>query len=327
MGMRLLRIAAATVLSSALLGVIPASAASNPAAPTDPGPLYAQVKDAQARTYLQAMGRPDGKDMVYRISGSVFTHVPADALAPKLRHGLKLFNFEGYNIRRLYREPGTDKLHLLTREVVFYTDPADPTKIMRQWTNPIDGKTYPVIPVNNDAVNQPAFPVTPDFKVAPLRSLHNTWEWTNDIPPRTDLLARVGEDFGLQNGIYTSWEMFDFYVDKREAARRTAGRHIPSGSMEVTNSWSRISPWVPFMCLAEKDTLGGHLVYHARSWSLDSYADLEPWIRAEVEQRHPLYTKSPDAPGPNESSWTSFWNKQLGKGATTWPQWCAANGS
>lgn len=324
--MRLLRCAAVALAGTLLLSLSPAAATADGLAPTDPGPLYAQVKDPQAKVYLQSLGRPDGKDMVYRISGAVYAHVPADALAPRLRHGQKLFGFEGYNIRRLYREPGTDKVYLLTRELVFYTDPADPTKILHEWTSPIDGKTYPVVPVNNDAVNQGPFPITPDFHVAPFQSLHDEWQWSSDIPPRTDLRGRVGEDFGLQNGIYASWEMFDFYVDKREAQRRSAGHGIPRGAMEVKNSWTRTGPWVPFMCLPEKDTLGGHLVYHARSWTLDSYDELEPWIRAEVDKSYPLYTASPQAPGPNETSWTSFWNKQLGKGATTWSQWCAANG-
>jgi hypothetical protein len=41
---------------------------------------------------LQTFGRPDGKDMVFRISGSVYANVEGDALASRIRHGQKLFN-------------------------------------------------------------------------------------------------------------------------------------------------------------------------------------------------------------------------------------------
>ncbi|MEV0587035.1 DUF1838 family protein [Nonomuraea sp. NPDC050310] len=293
----------------------------SPENPTAPGPLYEQVTDVKARAFLQAMGRPDGQDMVYRISGSVYAHVPADALAPALRHGQKLFGLEGYNVRRLFREPGTDRLHVLTREFACYTDPADPARVLREWANPLDGRIYPVVPINNDAVNLGPFPVGPGFRGFPCREIHGEWVWSMDIPPRTDLLGTVGDDFGLAGGIYTTMEMFDFYVSAEEARQRAEG--LPYGAMRVKNSWTRSGPWAPFMGLRERETEGGHLVYHARSWSLDSVEEVEPWLR---EEAGPLYLSSPEAPGPNQTSWTSFWAKQLGAGELTWAKWCEENG-
>lgn len=321
------RVLVKPVLAAGIAGLamIPGTATSARAAdPTDPAPLYAQIKDRGSRLYLQTLGRPDGKDMLYRISGYVYAHAPGDTLARRLRHGTKLFGFEGYNIRRLYRDPGTSKLYMLSREIVFYTDPADPTKILRTWRNPLDGRTYPVVPVNNDAVNFGPFPITPDTKMGSFKRIHDTLVTTSDIPPRTDLGGGTGDEFGLEKGIYTSWEMFDFMIDRREAARRARG--IPRGAMEVTNSWTRSGPFVPSMCIAEKDTRA-HLVYHARSWTLDSWNDLEPWLKTEVARTHPLYKTTPKAPGPNETSWTSFFHKQLGNGALTWADWCAQNGT
>jgi hypothetical protein len=313
----------AATVSVAALVLVPGAAEAKPAgAPTDPGPLYAKIKDRDTRLQFQTLGRPDGKDMLYRISGYAYVNAPGDTLAPKLRHGTKLFGFEGYNIRRLYREPGTSKLYMLSREIVFYTDPADPTKILREWKNPLDGATHPMIPVNNDAVVFGPYTITPDMKMGSFQRMHDTLVTTSDIPPRTDLGAKTGEGFGLEKGIYASWEMFDFMVDRREAAKRAHG--VPSGAMEVTNSWTRSGPFVPSMCIAEKDTRA-NLLYHARSWTLDSWKDLEPWMKAEVSRDHPLYKTSPAAPEPNETSWTSFFRKQLGNGALTWADWCASN--
>lgn len=310
--------------AAALLWSVPGAAAARPVSgPSAPGPLYAQVEDRDTRLQLQVLGRPDGKDMLYRISGHVYADVPGDALAPRLRHGTRLFGFEGYNIRRLYREPGTNKLYQLSREVVFYTDPQDPAKVLREWRNPLDGRTYPLVPVNNDDVDFGPFPITPQFRLGPLKDVGRNLAQVSDIPPRTDIKALTGDDFGLPGGVYTAWEMFDFYIGKREAARRAHG--VPKGAMEVVNSWTRSSPFAPSMCVPEKDARA-RLLFHARSWTLDSWDDLEPWLKAEVERDYPLYKKAPSAPAPSETSWTSFYRKQLQNGALTWAEWCARNG-
>ncbi|MFI7134116.1 DUF1838 family protein [Nonomuraea sp. NPDC050153] len=303
-----------------------ASADDRNADPTSPGPVYKTVTDRSGLLSLQTFGRPDGKDMVFRISGSVYANIEGNSLDPAMRHGQKLFNIEGYNIRRLYRVPDTTQLYQLSREIVFYTDPADPTRILREWTNPVDRKTYPVIPINNDTVNFGPFNITSSYVGPPVRQLHDENVWTSDIPVRADFGTALGERFGLVGGVYAAQEMFDFSVDEREASARTVAGTVPSGAMKTKISWARTSPWAPFMCLAESD-VRGQLTYHARSWSLNSYGEIEPWLRAEVEANHPLFTSAPTAPGASENSWTSFYNKQLGKGATTWSSWCAANGS
>lgn len=311
----------AIFLSTGIPGV---AAHDGAGGPTHPGPVYATVTDKSAKLSLQTFGRPDGKDMVFRISGSVYANIEGNALDPAMRHGQKLFNIEEYNIRRLYRVPDTNQLYQLSREIVFYTDPADPRRVLREWRNPIDGRTYPVVPINNDLVNFGPFPITSSFAGPPLQQLHDETVWTSDIPVRTDLGATIGERFGLTGGVYAAQEMFDFSVDDREVAART-GPGVPAGAMKTKISWARTSPWAPFMCLAESD-VRGQLTYHARSWSLGSYSQVEPWLRAEVEANHPLYKAAPSEPGPSENSWTSFYNKQLGKGATTWTQWCADQG-
>lgn len=318
------------VMSVMLVVVLVAVSDNEPSAaervgPTDPGPIYAMVTDQNGKLLLQTFGRPDGKDMVFRISGSVYANVEGNALAPGIVHGQKLFNIEGYNIRRLYRVPDTNQLYQLSREVVFYTDPVVPTRILTEWANPIDGKTYPVVPINNAAANLGPFTITSAFAGPPTRIVHDEVEWTSDIPVRINFASMLGETFGLRNGTYAAMEMFDFWVDDVEVRVRTAGNdRVPNGIMHTKISWARTSPWAPFMCLAES-TVPGQLTYHARGWSLSDYADLEPWIRAEIDAKWPLYKATPTAPEPSENSWISFYNKQLNGGATTWAQWCSTN--
>ncbi|GAA4058632.1 DUF1838 family protein [Nonomuraea soli] len=304
-----------------------AAVAEETSDPTHPGPVYIQVTDQAGKLALQTYGRPDGEDMVFRISGSVYANVEGNALAPGIVHGQKLFNIEGYNIRQLYRVPNTNQLYQLSREIVFYTDPNNPTQILTQWTNPIDGKTYPVVPINNANVNFGPFNVTSSFVGPTLRTMHDEVEWTSDIPVRTNFGTTLGESFGLKNGTYSAMEMFDFYVDLDEVyARATGNGWYPAGHMKTKISWARTSPWAPFMCLPET-SVQGQLTYHARSWSLAGYSSLEPWIRTAVDANWPLYKTSPSAPGTSENSWTSFYNKQLGGGTSTWAQWCATNGA
>ncbi|WP_331770163.1 DUF1838 domain-containing protein (plasmid) [Embleya sp. NBC_00888] len=303
---------------------------------TSPEALIASLDDANARLFVRLLGRPDGRDMLYRISGTVHNHVPGDVHGKVFPHGRVLFGVEGYNIRRLVHPPGTDDLHMVSREIVFYTDPKDGS-VLTEWTNPLDGQTRPLPPIANDRVQLsyriragalfalfgPA-EVPLAGSVAPRR-VHRNLVWTLDVPPVYRLADRYGidDDFGLANSTYTSWELFDFLVHEDDA-REYSGTHADTrtGAMPVTNCWSRICPYVPAMGIAESET-PGNLVYHARAWTLDGFDALEPWLADLVRTRHPLYTSAPDTPGtgPNTTTWTAFHAGELAPRGLTWREW------
>ncbi|MCF2531500.1 DUF1838 family protein [Yinghuangia soli] len=323
---------AATVQGSAQAGA--------PQDPTDPGTLFKTLQDPNARLFLQTLGRADGQDMVYRISGSVLSQVRGNAYGPALPHGKVLFGFEGFNIRQLYRKPGTNDIYQLSREIVFYTDPATGQRLT-EWTNPLDGKTRPLPPVDNEHVNGhyrikdgKLFSVfggteVPLTNATAPKQIHDQLVWTTDAPPLYSLQQRyqIPETFGLTNNLYASWEMFDFIVDRDEARRHDDRNHVPKGAMEVVNSWTRNGPYIPAMCIPEKDS-PGNLVYHARSWTLDSFEKLDPWIKETVRAEYPIYQRSPDTvnPAPNDTTWTAFYAQELAPKGLTWKQWCD-NGS
>ncbi|MEV7189983.1 DUF1838 family protein [Kitasatospora sp. NPDC093102] len=338
---RLRRAVGVATAVAALAATVSATAQAKPVTqPTDPGPLYSSLDSADSRLFLQTLGRPDGQDMVYRISGKVMNQVRGNAYGAALAHGKTLFGFEGYNIRRLYRVPGTDDLYQLSREIVFYTDPVTGERLT-QWTNPLDGRTRPLPPIANEHVN--AHYRIKDGKlytvagtaeiplgkaVAPLH-IHDKLEWTSDVAPLYSLAQRYGipEGFGLVNNTYATWEMFDFYVDQDEARKRET-KDIPKGAMEIVNSWTRTAPYIPAMCIPENSSQGS-LVYHARSWSLDSFDELDPWIKTVVKADYPLFTQAPQSvdPTPNDTTWTSFYGKELKPQGLTWQQWCDSAGS
>lgn len=350
---RRLRVALMALIAMIALVAAPGAAAGGRASgPEDPRPLYREIRDREQQLYLQTLARPDGKEMVYRISGFVYPSVPGDRYAGTraqpgpLPHGggqggTPLFGFEGFSIRRLERIEGTDDLAVLTREIVFYTD-ARTGEILREWTNPFTGATVDVVPVANDHVNfklrveggellsileVPTAPGAPPLEFAgptpPAQRIGEQLLWVSDIYPTYSLAARYGiaETFGLAADHYTSAELFDFYVPQRELRTRT-GQRVPRGAATVVNSWTREGPWVPWMCMAEEADDGefanvaevvGRLSYHARAEALDGFADLPQDLQATIRAEYPLYEHAPDEyEFPNATSWTAFWESELG---------------
>ncbi len=336
-------IATAVGLSIALLlgGASGAQAVGtpDPADPTNPTSLFEQVTDPNVLMQLQTTARLDGEDTVFRIKGTVMTNVAGNAYAPEIPHGKTLFGFDGYNIRQWYRAPGTQDIYMLSREIVFYTD-LKTGQVLQSWTNPLDGRAHPIVQVANDHVNQghmrlidgKLFSVFGDqtFPYSYRAGLKQFGReiWQANIPPLYSLKDRYGidDDFGLVDGTYAAWELFNTSVDT--AAIKPWTDEILHSSMPTMIDWSRVGPTVPWMCIAESTT-NIHLLYNAQSWSLNSFNDLEPWIKELVSTSYPLYKTAPNEvdPTPNATTWTAFYHDQLeGKGPNgsnlKWADWC-----
>ncbi len=339
-------IGAATAVGLAVAGLVGVASgvqAKGTPDPTDPSSLFAQVTDPNVRMQLQTTARLDGKDTVFRIKGTVKSNVPGNAYAPKLPHGQTLFGFEGYNVRQWYRAPGTNDIYMLSREIVFYTD-VKTGKVLDSWTNPLDGKTHKIVQVANDHVNQGHMrlvdgklynvfgtALSPVTYRAGLK-VFGREIWQAHIPPLYSLKERYGidDDFGLVNGTYAAWELFNTSVDTK-AVKDWTGEEIRDDTMPVMIDWSRTGPTVPWMCISESKT-DIHLLYNAQSWTLESFDDLEPWIKDLVNTKYPLYKAAPNEvdPTPNATTWTAFYESELkGKEKNgkdlTWKKWCATS--
>ncbi len=317
--------------------------AADPPDPSDPSPLFAQITDGDLRMQLQTTARLDGGDTVFRISGTVMSNVPGNQYAPTFAHGQTLFGFEGYNIRRWYRVPGTNDIQMVSREIVFYTD-LKTGEVLTSWVNPFDGKSHAVLPVANDHVNQTRLrmvdgklfvvfgPQQFPYNYTPGQQFLGRESWTANIAPLYSLAERYGidEDFGLVDGMYASWELFDTSVDREQVAPWRSTSEIRHDAMPTAINWTRTGPTVPWMCIAENEK-DVHLLYSARSWSMSSFDELEPWIKTLVTESYPLYRSAPTEvdPAPNATTWTAFYYDQLagkGPGGTdlSWARWCDA---
>ena len=315
------------------------------------GALYLTIKSDDQKLALQYAGRPDGKEMYFRISGTVYAQVPGGGpVAPGMRQGAKLWNLEGYNVRKLVRNG--EYIYLVSREILFYTDPADPTKILSTWKNAYDGKTYPVVPIMNDTVNSvyrvksgvlygvPAAIGTPaqveGAVGAPTVLADGTKVFVSDIPLNyaLDDDGRYGikDPFGFANGYtsrasdkftgttarYTGLEAFDFWISKtgqlRMLPKDAAGQaRVPIGPAPFYNSWTRVSPMPPFTCIGEGAT-GIHAIYHARAWTISTWNKVEKWIRDAVIATDAQYVNAPEtAPvkaGALPDRYTPLWQNQ-----------------
>lgn len=265
---------------------------------------FAQKKTKRSVAQLQteaATARPDGKDFVFHIKGYAYSYIPGE-------RPVKIFNVEGYNIRRRVETPEKDGFFGATREIVFYKDPKT-DEILSEWMNPWTKEKVEVFQIQNDPVNFRTrakdgkyIAVSMDGKReygesdAP-EEFGDTLIFTSDVFPFYPLL-------GFEKN-YTAAEMFDFYVPKDELNKSTPPQN-------VFVSWTRVGPWLPWMKMPE-NTSNGVIIIHARSQRLETWDELPEGIKKEVREKYPLYMKAPDTVDPakpNETSWT-FYNRVM----------------
>ncbi|MBX7219293.1 MAG: DUF1838 domain-containing protein [Blastocatellia bacterium] len=252
------------------------------------------VEKSLGQLICDAQTRPDGKDCVFYITGTVYSFIPGKRPAP-------LFGLEGFNIRRRVTTPENDGYFMATRELLFYTD-LRTGDIISEWSNPFTKEKNEVFQIHNDPVNSRVrvkdgkyLAVSMDGKrefgeFGDPQEWKDFYVWSFDIFPFYPL---PGWDKN-----YTSAEMFDFYVPK--AARRD------DKALDIMNSWTRVGPWLPWM---KMDKHEGLLVYHCLSKRYESFDALPEKIRKMTQEKYPAYLTAPDKVDPakpNATSWSVY---------------------
>ncbi|MEO3977659.1 DUF1838 family protein [Streptomyces sp. CAU 1734] len=230
---------------------------------------------------LQAFGRTraalDGSEVTFHWTGDVHSWGPGEPYR-------RLFGFEGVNVARLV--PDGDGYRLLSREAAFLLDPVS-REILGTW----EGK--PVIHVWNDPANQRLRP----FPI-PCAELGDQVCFSLEIPleypsplPVAEFPAHSADD------TYRALELFQFF-----APAGVLGTSAPR--VESTMSWTRMSPWLPWM---EQGRRPGGLVYHCRGRKLGSWSEVPGRIRSHIAAHRPEFAHAPESwSEPNETSWTLF---------------------
>jgi hypothetical protein len=269
-----------SILVAALL--VAACNRATPAAPARPAvPATPSVEDL-----VRVRCSTDGADVITTWRGTVYAYVPDQA--PRL-----LFRVVGMNVARCSRDAGGWMFS--SRELMLYLDP-DSGEVLQRWTNPWTGAEVPVVHVANDPV-QHRLAGSPE----PERRGDDATYVIEVGPAYPNPLAADPElrRFSPQ-ATYAALELFTLTAP---AAELGDPQRAMVSRMSLT--WHRVGPWLPWMDMGEQR---GHLVYSARGQRVDRLADLPVALRAELDERVPLYRRAPRCwlDRPNETSWTYF---------------------
>jgi len=244
--------------------------------------------------FMRMRGDASGKEVVYHWTGKVYSYIPGEKR-------MELFGFEGFNITRTVVEEHGFKM--LTREAAFFKDHRT-GEILESWRNPFTGSTIPVIHIFNDPVNQD-MTFTEEYlpyihQILPSTDLGETLVFHSDIFPfyPSPLNTREHGEY-VQSDTYQSAEFFQFFVNKEELLQGSLS------SVPANISWTRISPWMPFMRMADR---AGNLIFVCRGKKLEGgYDALPQQIKDYILVRKPEYASAPkEWSEPNETSWTYF---------------------
>ncbi|MFH9650154.1 DUF1838 family protein [Streptomyces anulatus] len=233
------------------------------------------------RSFARTRASLDGEEVTFWWSGDVYSWAPDEPYR-------RIFGFEGLNVSRLVQdaEAGPDAYRLLTREAAFYLDP-DSREILETWQD------LPVVHVWNDPANQKwrPFPIpTTDLGDQVCFSLEIPLAYPSPLPVAQYPVHSAGDT-------YKALELFQFFADRADLAG-------PAPGVPATLSWSRMSPWLPWMARGQRP---GGLTFHCRGRKLGTYAEVPERTRAHIAAHHPEFAHAPEKwSEPSETSWTYF---------------------
>ena len=240
----------------------------------------------------------DGETVIYWWSGSMFSRVEGE-------RDRRLFDLQGMNIRQCLtvndpeRGPG---FRSVSREIMLHLDP-ETGEVQDNWINPWTGEELAVMHVANDPVNMrnsihayraDGTPLTTDYLLLNGRAIDtgNTPLFYEN-PMGGDYQEWVG-------GTYHAMEMGNnfFYIDDLfNGSDPTVDHH--------SISWSRVSGWLPWMRMGDRNGMIYTATVGGRAESID---DLPEPLRSTLRDRYPAYNAPPplDDTRPNQTSWEVF---------------------
>jgi len=243
----------------------------------------------------------EGETVIYWWKGAMFSRVEGE-------RDRELFKLQGMNIRQCQnlrdpkRGPG---FRSVSREIMLHLDPKT-EQVVDRWTNPWTGEDLEVMHVANDPVNMrnPMFAYTADGK--PMKAefqIANGRAWKGGNAPLFYTNPLQGPYQEWVGGTYHAMEMGNdfFYADDLFSTRPTVKHH--------SISWSRISNWLPWMKMGDRNGVVYTATVGGRVKSID---DLPEPLRSTLKSRYPDYAAAPPLSDarPNETSW-EVWKKRM----------------
>ena len=288
-----------TTITVAALSLLVAGTAS--AAGTEQ-PLDPANADDQLRIQVKmSCSLVEGTPTLYWWSGRVWARVPGEP-------NRLLFNVHGMNMRQCRVKQDSVRgfcYRSVSREVMFYLDPVT-NEVARRWKSPWSGEEVDVVHVANDPVNARDWYCSRDTDGKPV-------DRSDNLTFKDDLLLEGGGAARLFYKSPLAGEYQDYVGGIYHAMEFGTSAALASEALDATDSelqdtlisWVRISRWLPWMKMGDRD---GLVVFHTAGMRLDSWEQLPEVVRREVDTRYPSYKAPPplDDLRPNETSWTVF---------------------
>jgi hypothetical protein len=249
--------------------------------------------------FVRMRGDASGKDSVTWWYGSMFIVLPNEA--PK-----RVFGFEGFNVSRMEKQ-ADGSTRMLTREYAVYRDPKT-NAILKTWDNPYTNKTVNVFDVQNDPVNQTFGRKNAEGKMFPMpfKVLGDDVQLGFDVPlSYPNPIDPKKYPAEANHAMYTGSEHFGFFA-------KTADFNNPKlTSIPVGISWSRTSPWMPWMQMGDK---AGFVMFTAWGKKLDSINDVSADFLVHVKSSQAKFLTAPkEFVEPNATTWTVYKSQVLDK--------------
>lgn len=224
----------------------------------------------------------------------------------------ELFGMEGFSVCRLQRlEDGSWRK--LLREIGFYRD-LSTGKLMDSWKNTYTGETVKVVPIANDPFN---FTISDHFPSPPsYGGLNKT------APPKVPFIlpwSEKGDMVLLTTDIHLYYpsalqpdrwprespgpmsrvsELFRYDIPRAALADDSLT------SIEYFGTWSRVTPWLPWMLM---DQAPGHVLYMCDMGAFDSFDNIPRDVIERAEKTDPKWLVAPRKDyGPSLSSLENY---------------------
>jgi len=281
-------------------------------------PPYNPVLDTpkgMLETYIKMTGDTSGKPYGGYFSGHVFAWLPGKCITP-------LMGVTGFGLGSDHRQPD-GSFHHIWHEVGFYTD-LKTGKVLEKWTNPLNGETCDVVPINNKSVNLTFSPHLPDpAKMAKLGYTILDDNFTADPNDPTHPYGLPYAVIGDQLSVFSDAvglvpSVLDPAIWKKESpgSQINVGEFfMVTGSKRVTldpavtnvpvsGSWTRLGPYLPWMLMGQSL---GHIFYRTATKKIAGPWELPKSLQAYTKSTFPAFLEFPtDFSVPIENSWDVY---------------------
>ena len=242
----------------------------------------------------------DQEPAVYWWEGRVWSRRAGE----KDRH---LFNVQGMNTRHCQKVE--DPLRGLgfksrSREIMLYLD-KETGEVLSTWTNPWTGKEVEVVQVANDPPGPPGMVFWARDENGEPQGSAASYTMVGDFALSGGGAARLFYENPM-GGDYQEYVGGWYHAMEFLTGATPVDDPLDGDAATVKDrvlSWGRISKWLPWMEMGDKE---GILIFHTAGMRLDSWDQLPDLLKTEIRERFPIYVEPPpiDDPRPKETSWT-----------------------